>query len=564
MTKRWFGRMAAGLLCAFFVLWGSAALAAGQQEKISVVFSDSGVTLSSEVGAQVEDGVVTIRQPGTYVVTGSAGQGRIVVEEEIVDVTLIFEDLSLTSAKGAPLVVGKDARVVLQVAGSCVLADAEDPAKEKKDWFDGAAIRVRGGGKLQITGEGSLTLDGSACNNGLKGGDGSELTMAGEALQLVVRAAGHGLTVDGKIRLESGSVQISAGGDGLQADPKEKDENSAGVVELLGGRLNIEAEGDGVQAAGDLTVAGGRITICAGGGSSQSRGEGESAKGLKAEGDLLVSGGTLSLDCADDGLHAGGEVFLEGGSVTIASGEDAVHADGTLTVGRQGADEGPELVVTQSYEGLEGAVVRLYSGKGSIAAEDDGINAANRDLEEGFLFELCGGEWVVDSAGDALDSNGDVLFTGGTLLLYGSPDGKNSALDYDGACIYVGGTVLAVGFADMAQRPGTGRSVMFGERGEAERFAIEAGDAFEIRDAAGNVMYEGTGRKHANSVVLCIEDLRPGETYTLFVNGAAAAQAQAQGGEGGTFWLWAVLAVAVALVLVAAGLFAGKKRGAQR
>ena len=72
--------MAAGLLCAFFVLWGSAALAAGQQEKISVVFSDSGVTLSSEVGAQVEDGVVTIRQPGTYVVTGSAGQGRIVVK----------------------------------------------------------------------------------------------------------------------------------------------------------------------------------------------------------------------------------------------------------------------------------------------------------------------------------------------------------------------------------------------------------------------------------------------------------------------------------------------------
>ena len=105
---------------------------------------------------------------------------------------------------------------------------------------------------------------------------------------------------------------------------------------------------------------------------------------------------------------------------------------------------------------------------------------------------------------------------------------------------------------------------MFGERGEAERFAIEAGDAFEIRDAAGNVMYEGTGRKHANSVVLCTEDLRPGETYTLFVNGAAAAQAQAQGGEGGTFWLWAVLAVAVALVLVAAGLFAGKKRRAQR
>ena len=142
--------------------------------------------------------------------------------------------------------------------------------------------------------------------------------------------------------------------------------------------------------------------------------------------------------------------------MTIASGEDAVHADGTLTVGRQGADEGPELVVTQSYEGLEGAVVRLYSGKGSIAAEDDGINAANRDLEEGFLFELCGGEWVVDSAGDALDSNGDVLFTGGTLLLYGSPDGKNSALDYDAPAPMRAAPCWPWGLPTWAQRPGTG------------------------------------------------------------------------------------------------------------
>ena len=87
---------------------------------------------------------------------------------------------------------------------------------------------------------------------------------------------------------------------------------------------------------------------------------------------------------------------------------------------------------------------------------------------------------------------------------------------------------------------------MFGERGEAERFAIETGDVFEIRDADGNVMYEDTGRKHANSVVLCTEDLRPGETYTLFVNGAAAAQAQAQGAKAGRFgcgryWPWRLL-----------------------
>ena len=58
---------------------------------------------------------------------------------------------------------------------------------------------------------------------------------------------------------------------------------------------------------------------------------------------------------------------------------------------------------------------------------------------------------MVDSVGDAIDSNGNVEVTGGVLLVSGPTSDGDGAFDYDGSATISGGTVLMVGSTGMAQ-----------------------------------------------------------------------------------------------------------------
>ena len=62
--------------------------------------------------------------------------------------------------------------------------------------------------------------------------------------------------------------------------------------------------------------------------------------------------------------------MINAGTLTLASGDDGMHADSTLTINDGAVD------ITQSYEGIESAVITLNGGDINILASDDGINVA--------------------------------------------------------------------------------------------------------------------------------------------------------------------------------------------
>ena len=116
-------------------------------------------------------------------------------------------------------------------------------------------------------------------------------------------------------------------------------------------------------------------------------------------------------------------------------------------------------------EGLEGAIVNIFSGDIDIFADEDAINAANSDLSDyqfgivvtgGDIYALAGGD------GDAFDSNGTILISGGRIEAFGGPmgnafdtgtDGNNSI---DSTFAITGGTVLGLGSSQMAVSPAEG------------------------------------------------------------------------------------------------------------
>ena len=420
-----------------------------------ISFTDSAVTADGKYsGYEIEGTDVSITAAGTYVFSGDCDDGSITVKKGVTGVTLVLNGLTLTNADSAAITLNKTAEAALIAAAGSENTVADTAGANDEN----AAVKVKSGASLSLSGTGTLTACGNV-KNGIKGASDAVITV--DEMTLNIEAADDGLSCDDELTIKGGRVNITAGGDAVKASPdtddtENPDTTSLGSVTISGGTLTLTAANDGVQADGDLTVTGGTFAVIANGGHTTTLSdEDASCMGLKAGKTLTVSGGTFTVDSADDALHAN-DVTVSGGTLTLASGDDAVHADNDFVVGVKGSSStsNPKIDITASYEGLEGTTVSVYSGDIDVAASDDGVNAANSDLGERsdkFAINIAGGDLYIDAGSDGLDSNNDISITGGRVEVYGADAMMDAAIDYDGTFTLSGGTLFGAGM-----EPGAG------------------------------------------------------------------------------------------------------------
>ena len=106
------------------------------------------------------------------------------------------------------------------------------------------------------------------------------------------------------------------------------------------------------------------------------------------------------------------------------------------------------IQITDSYEGVEGNVVRFAGGETYIYARDDGVNACAGAAST--LIEVSGGFLKVTTPSgdtDGIDSNGNYLQTGGFVLVQSGSamGGMAGSVDADGSVKVTGGTIIALG-----------------------------------------------------------------------------------------------------------------------
>jgi len=144
-------------------------------EVIPIVLADDGIVAPSD-GVVITDGTVAISAGGTYELTGSLSDGRIVVEtQDESTVRLILNGVDIRSTTSAPIAVLASEKTVIFLADGSVnhLADAADHAVEED-----VDATIFSKDDLSISGTGSLTVDGNfndgiACSDGLVIHDGN-------------------------------------------------------------------------------------------------------------------------------------------------------------------------------------------------------------------------------------------------------------------------------------------------------------------------------------------------------------------------------------------------------
>ena len=466
----------------------------------TLTFSNTAIkeTVSGN-GYTISGTTLTISAAGVYRVKGSCSEGSIVVSKSLDNVILILDDLSLSSASTAPVVVKKGSNVTIHLDGTSTLTDNEDASTEDtNEDFEGAAIKVKSGSNVTFCGEGTLNVNGNA-KNGIKGAEESTQTFNGGTYNVI--AANNGIAADGSITVNGGSFTLDTDNDGIKSVPDADDTVSTGSVTINGGTFNITADGDGISAEDTLKITGGDFTIKTLGGYNDKTFNSDtmSCKGLKASGDreniennLIITGGTFDLNTADDAIHSDTNAEITGGTFKIYTGDDGVHADTQLDLGISGGlARDPEFYIYSSYEGLESGTVNLYSGKYYVVSSDDGINAAGGSANGSdpgmgggntfnpggrpggpggpggqggtssgnYALNIYGGAVYVNALGDGLDSNGTLNLTGGNVSVFSMQSGgDNSPFDCDGTMTLNGATVFAAGTNPMNENPSTSTS----------------------------------------------------------------------------------------------------------
>jgi hypothetical protein len=237
---------------------------------------------------------------------------------------------------------------------------------------------------------------------------------------------------------------------------------------------------------------------------------------------------------AHDAIHSNGTLRIDGGTFVISTGDDAIHADSTLEV------NGGEISITESYEGLESAVITINDGDIHIVSSDDGLNVASgvdgsgmqggpglggRPGQDNLSYSgdnylyINGGYVVIEAAGDGIDVNGAIEMTEGVVIVNGPTEQMNGALDYDAWFKISGGFLVAAGSSGMAMAPGessTQCSVLL-----YFDSTLRSGTLVHIQTGDGDDILTFSPTKEYQSLAFSSPELIDGSAYDVYLGGSS-------------------------------------------
>ena len=354
-------------------------------------------------GAVAENGKVTIRKAGTYLLSGTLEEGQLLVDaEEGAEITLVFDGFKISNSTDAPLLFesGSSITLVLKDGSENAVTDLRSSAEENKAAiYTKSDLTISGNGTLDVTGTAedaihsktNVTVQGGTIN--LKAGDDAihadeTLTILDGKVTVLESEEGlEGLVVD----IQGGDITVNASDDGLNASDGSGSDKAPGqategaAIRISGGVLTVKASGDGIDSNGDLIISGGTVVV-----------------------DGPSDGGNAPIDYDGKGVISGGTVFVSGDSGMFQSLNDSGSTQNSIVY---------YLSETQAA----GTKVVVADSKGNVIYENSGTTQAFNtvlfsaaDLKSGENYTVTVGEQsetvsisdTVNSIGENRGGNG--------------------------------------------------------------------------------------------------------------------------------------------------------------
>ena len=483
-----------------------------------ITLADQTATVTGQ-GASFSDQTLTITQAGTYVLTGSGKNIKLVVEAAATDqVHLVFQNLTL-EGEGTLLRINKAQEVVISLAEGSQNALTESQASDDEE----VKATIHSQVPLTLNGTGNLTLT-ALTKNALEAED--DLKVLGGTY--TVKAANHGFKAEGALAIEAATLTIEAGKDGLHAEHDETTERAN--ISLNPTQLSIAATEDGVDAGNELTIEGGTITVS------------QSEEGLEAR-VIRQLGGDVTIKSSDDGVNASaGSSNKTSDTSATSKTTDASATSNTADISSS-ASQATRDSATASTSASQATADPAAASQADQANKDKNQTppappagqappqggqppqngqgpggmppGGQEESDPSLQIILEGGTLTIDAEGDGIDSNGTVTISGGSLVVNGSVQGGNGPLDAAGDITITGGRVWALGTSDMLQGFAQGST----QASITANIAGTAGQTLIILDAKGKEVARQTASKDFQSVIMSSAELVDGQTYTIQVEG---------------------------------------------
>ncbi len=462
-------------------------------QALTLTFCDDGIH-GAEGGWEADGTALTIRESGTYLLTGACSDGSVKVKKGTKDVTLVLSGLTLASSTTAPIVCAKSTQVSIVAAAGTenTLTDAaqnnDDNYPENED-AENAVLKCKDGSLVTLCGSGALTIHANG-KNGIKSGattdDEGEASLTIRDLTLTINAAvNDAVNAEQLLAVESGTLLIDAADDALHSDLAL----TIGAEGTAGPSITINSCYEGIEGA-EVSICSGEIVLHA-----------EDDCLNAANSDLPghdffidISGGTLTMDTTDgDGLDSNGTITISGGTVVVwtasAADNQPLDADGLITI------SGGTVLAAGGSAGMG---MQLSAQQPCLRFGSTGTGGMQRP-----------GERPNDSTRpDGMTPPEDMPAL---------PDGENGELP-----ILPDGENGEAPTLPDGMQPGAFQG--FG--GMSGSTILSSGTAFTIADESGAAMYTGTAACNAAFVFFSSDALRADVSYTLTAQTVHTAEAQ--------------------------------------
>lgn len=221
-------------------------------DAVSVNFNGTSATITGN-GCSINDSVLSITAPGTYVLSGNFNGQVSVHVDKAEKVRLILNNASIHCTDGPALTITSADKVGITLADGTTnsLTDGETYA-DTSDKAPNACVFSKD--DLTINGNGTLNVTANF-HNGIDTSNDLKLVSG----TINVTAKNHALKGNDSVSVFGGNITVNGGNDGIKSDTEG--EAGKGFFYMNGGTLDITAVDDGIQAVSSIRIDSGSVSF---------------------------------------------------------------------------------------------------------------------------------------------------------------------------------------------------------------------------------------------------------------------------------------------------------------